>query len=47
MALVRCSTHGNPQGRAGNDYIANPQPVGYSETATICGRPECSDPGLV
>ena len=47
MALVRCPTHGNPQGRAGNDYVANAQPVGYPETAAICGRPECNSPGLV
>ena len=47
MALVRCPTHGNPQGRAGNDYVTSVQALGYPETAAICGRPECSNPGMV
>ena len=47
MALVRCHTHGNPRGRAGNAYVAAVQPIGYPETAAICGRPDCNNPGLL
>lgn len=47
MALVRCvETHGRPTGRKHN-YVMSVKPVGYPETAAICGREGCEYPGLV
>lgn len=47
MALVRCPDHGNPEGRAGNVYVVSVQPLGYPNTAVVCGRPGCANSGLV
>ena len=46
MALVRCEGHGNPQGRTA-DYVIGLEPVGYPETAAVCGLKDCVSPGLV
>lgn len=46
MALVRCTKHGRPKGRT-RDYVAHVKPVGYPDTAAICGLHECEDPGLI
>ncbi len=46
MALIRCSQHGKPEGRT-NKYVASVRPVGYPETAAVCGRKGCEEPGLV
>lgn len=46
MALVRCDTHGKPQG--GNvqaKYVYAANPVGYPNTAALCGRTRCENPG--
>lgn len=48
MALARCSTHGCPKGRGGNIYRHEPvKPVGYPETAAMCGRSGCEKPALI
>ncbi len=46
MALVRCSRHGNPEGRT-NHYVTSVCPLGYPNTAALCGRKGCKEPGLV
>ncbi|HEX9116306.1 MAG TPA: hypothetical protein VGA61_09580 [Anaerolineae bacterium] len=46
MALVRCYKHGNPVGRT-NQYVMHVRPLGYPETAALCGRRGCAEPGLV
>lgn len=45
MALVRCEGHGKPKGSTRN-YVAGVEPVGYPDTAAICGRANCESPGL-
>ena len=45
MALCRClEEHGYPQGRLEN-YIAYASPVGYPNTAIVCGR--CDTSGVI
>ena len=44
MALCRCERHGQPQGRT-VEYVAYVLPLGYPNTALICGR--CDAPGLI
>ncbi len=46
MALVRCKKCGKPKGRT-RKYIRNVEPVGFPNTSSICGRKDCSNPGLV
>jgi hypothetical protein len=46
MALVRCTTHGQPT-RGKRDYVASVKPLGYPETAAICGRTDCRRPGMI
>lgn len=46
MALVRCEQCGPPRG-GGRNYVASVKPLGYPETAAICGRADCERPGLV
>lgn len=46
MALVRCrEKHGHPKGRGGRVYVGYVLPIGYPETAVVCGR--CDRPGVV
>ncbi len=45
MAIVRCEAH-RPKGRTRN-YVTNVKPVGYPETAMVCGSKTCVAPGLV
>ncbi len=50
MALVRCEPCGvRPAGRGRytRTYVRNVRPVGYPDTAVICGSPSCSRPGLI
>ncbi len=48
MALSRCfEKHSPPMGRNGNVYVDFAFPVGYPDTALVCGRPGCSHSGLV
>jgi hypothetical protein len=46
MALVRCERCGRPKGRR-HAYVVSVKPVGYPETAAICGSTGCERPGLV
>jgi len=46
MALVRCEKHGYPKGRT-TDYVRSVEPVGYPDTAVVCGLKGCDHPGLV
>ncbi|SDR31593.1 hypothetical protein SAMN04515695_4410 [Pseudovibrio sp. Tun.PSC04-5.I4] len=45
MAVVRCKDHA-PKGRT-RTYIAHVEPIGYPETAMVCGGKHCSAPGLI
>jgi hypothetical protein len=50
MALVRCKECGvQPAGRGHypRTYIRSVEPVGYPETALVCGKPSCNHPGLI
>ncbi len=42
MALCRCKNHRPPE-----KYIESVLPCGYPETSSICGRPQCTEPGLI
>ena len=46
MALVRCKECGKPKGRT-RKYIREVKPIGYPDTALICGSAGCTNPGLV
>ena len=46
MALVRYTQCGSPRGRT-RRYVVAVKPVGYPDTAAICGRSKCGHPGLV
>ena len=45
MAIVRCRLH-EPTGRTRN-YVAAREPVGYPDTALVCGSVWCQQPGLI
>jgi len=45
LALCRClEKHSPPNGRK-HDYICYVKPLGFSQSAVVCGR--CEDPGVV
>ena len=46
MALVRCENHGKPKGRS-RSYACSVKPLGWPDTAAICGRADCEKPGLI
>jgi len=47
MARVRCARkHSPPKGRKYR-YVEAVKPIGYPDTAAICGREGCREPGLV
>lgn len=46
MALVRCHVHGRPRGRT-QVYVLEVKPVGFPQTAAICGLKRCENPGSV
>ncbi len=46
MALVRCKQCGSPKGRT-RKYVTFAPPLGYPDTAAICGRAGCERPGVV
>jgi len=46
MALVRCDRHRTTRGTK-HTYVASLRPVGFPNTAAICGTPGCEEPGLV
>lgn len=45
MAIVRCEKH-EPVGRT-RSYASAVEPVGYPDTALVCGLKQCEEPGLV
>lgn len=48
MALVRCDKkHSPPKRKKKHRYVQAVQPIGYPNTAAICGREGCREPGLV
>jgi hypothetical protein len=46
MALVRCARHGKPRGRTYR-YTRSVKPVGWPDTAAICGGSGCTRAGLI
>jgi hypothetical protein len=44
VGLVRCQKH-PPSGRTRN-YVASARPLGYPDTAAVCGSTHCEAPGL-
>jgi hypothetical protein len=44
MAIVRCAAH-KPNGRT-RSYVFTAEPIGYPETAMVCGLKQCKSPGL-
>ena len=47
MALVRCKQCGKLLKGAKRTYVESVEPVGYPDTAVICGIKRCTNPGLV
>ena len=50
MALVRCKQCGVQKPGSGQytrHYVGSVQPVGYPNTALVCGRPTCDRPGII
>jgi len=47
MAIVRCEEHPVDLARATNRYVKRVKPLGYPDTAAICGIANCTNPGLV
>lgn len=45
MAIVRCIGH-KPKGTKRN-YVAHVEPIGYPDTALVCGGKYCSEPGYI
>lgn len=48
--LFRCDDHTDswPVSRSDDyEYVALIEPVGYPETAAVCGREDCTEPALV
>jgi hypothetical protein len=47
MAIVRCEQHPVHLELTTNKYVKRVKPVGYPDTAAICGIAHCREPGLV
>ncbi|MEM2941631.1 MAG: hypothetical protein QW304_08815 [Thermoproteota archaeon] len=47
MATVRCEKCGLKLSRAKRNYVAKVKPLGYPNTAVICGLSNCENPGIV
>ena len=45
MAIVRCESH--PTKGRKRTYVVSVLPVGYPETAMVCGTVSCEAPGLI
>lgn len=45
MAIMRCKQH-SPKGRS-RSYVASVEPVGYPDTALICGSVACEEPAFI
>lgn len=46
MALARCTKCGMPKGKT-REYVQMVEPIGYPETALICGISKCTNPAMV
>ena len=46
MALVRCKDHGKPKGKV-RSYVDYVRPIGFPDTAAICGSVPCQNPGFI
>ena len=44
MAVIRCAAH-QPNGRT-RSYVFTAEPVGYPDTALVCGLKQCKTAGL-
>jgi len=47
MAIVRCEKHPVNLAQATNKYVKRVKPIGYPNTAAICGIGGCSEPGII
>jgi hypothetical protein len=47
MALCRCDACGVDESKSKKDYVAFVNPVGYPNTAMICGKTNCTNPAKV
>ncbi len=47
MAIARCRKHPVRLDLATNRYVMMAEPLGYPNTAVICGIAHCEEPGLV
>ncbi len=48
MAIVRCESCGLDQSKTKRNYVNKQfKPLGYPETALVCGRLTCRNAGLV
>lgn len=50
MALIRCANCGvGPPGtgHVERNYVRSVYPVGHPESALVCGRRNCTQPGLI
>ena len=47
MAIVRCGKHPVRLDIATNKYVKRVEPIGYPNTAAICGTAACEESGLV
>ena len=47
MAIVRCGEHPVQLKLATNKYVKRAKPVGYPDTAAICGIATCKKSGFV
>lgn len=47
MAISRCHNCGKPTKNVKEEYKASVHPIGYPDTAAICGSNHCYCPGLV
>jgi len=47
MAIVRCENHPVDMSKAKHVYVKRGKPIGYPNTAVMCGVNGCMYPGLV
>lgn len=47
MAIVRCNKHPVHYIQARNYYVRRVEPIGYPETAALCGKRDCVNPGYI
>jgi hypothetical protein len=47
MALCRCHQCGKPDPFEKRKFVASVHPIGYPDTAAICGTEGCNIPGMI